>query len=283
MKEEALKLGKNKSIIGVLTHSDIHNNNHSDVAILLLNAGLIHHTGPNRIYVDFARSFAKLGFSSFRFDFSGLGDSSPRRDNLPILEMVIKEPQEIMNELQLKGFNSFILMGICSGAYSSFKTACSDSRVVAAVMLNPQDFLGDPNWMFYAYGQRYVSNSIYRLQAWKNLFTGKINYKRLVMTLWQQVVKGLLFRKNVEVVNAISNVKDEVNGLQEKGTKLLFVISEDDISVIQFSMIFGDDIANLKDQPLVKTVLIPQADHLFTKLSHHQLVVQKINEWLAEF
>ena len=49
-------------------------------AFVFLNAGVVHRVGPNRIYVTAARRLAARGFLSVRFDLSGLGDSSSRRD-----------------------------------------------------------------------------------------------------------------------------------------------------------------------------------------------------------
>src|SRR5262249_27402146 len=45
--------------------------------VLFLNAGAVHRVGPNRMYVDLARSWAEHGLTSLRLDLSGLGDSPP--------------------------------------------------------------------------------------------------------------------------------------------------------------------------------------------------------------
>ena len=53
--------------------------------------------------------------------------------HLPQLEQIVQEPKEIMDRLQQQwGIQQFILVGICSGAYASFKTSCEDDRVLAA-------------------------------------------------------------------------------------------------------------------------------------------------------
>ncbi len=86
MKEHALLLGKDRSLVGILTENgdaDFPGKNEL-TGVLLLNAGLIHHIGPSRIYVKIARMLASMGFIVLRFDFSGIGDSGPRKDKLPV-------------------------------------------------------------------------------------------------------------------------------------------------------------------------------------------------------
>jgi len=51
--------------------------------VLLLNAGLIHHIGPARLWVSLARRFAAAGMRCLRFDLSGLGDSPVRPGSPP--------------------------------------------------------------------------------------------------------------------------------------------------------------------------------------------------------
>ena len=47
----------------------------SSVAVVLLNAGLIHRSGPFRLYTRLARKLAKSGYIVLRFDLPGIGDA----------------------------------------------------------------------------------------------------------------------------------------------------------------------------------------------------------------
>jgi hypothetical protein len=44
-------------------------------AVILLDIATNYHVGPNRMYVEMARKLAPRGYTSLRFDFSGIGDS----------------------------------------------------------------------------------------------------------------------------------------------------------------------------------------------------------------
>ncbi|MGH7928173.1 MAG: alpha/beta hydrolase, partial [Candidatus Binatia bacterium] len=75
MREEALLLGKTRSLVGILTDPPEAKRSTRLPGIILLNAGIIHRVGPNRMHVKIARTLAPMGFVVVRFDFSGIGDS----------------------------------------------------------------------------------------------------------------------------------------------------------------------------------------------------------------
>jgi hypothetical protein len=60
--EEAQLLGKDRDLVGVVTNPAAAEVHSKLPAFLLLNAGSVHHVGPNRLYVKIARRLASLGF-----------------------------------------------------------------------------------------------------------------------------------------------------------------------------------------------------------------------------
>ncbi len=77
MRERAVVFGDPPDLVGVLTEPD---GVCRDRGVIILNAGIIHRVGPNRLHVRMARALASLGFPVLRFDFSGQGDSGRRVD-----------------------------------------------------------------------------------------------------------------------------------------------------------------------------------------------------------
>ena len=56
----------------------------------------------------------------------------------------VSETREVMDYLSAtRSHQRFVLMGICSGAKASFKTACCDPRVIGAVLINAGGHLHD--------------------------------------------------------------------------------------------------------------------------------------------
>ena len=74
MKDEVAVFGEKGSLIGVVSLPDKNREIINGPGIILLNSGLLHRVGPNRLYVKIARNAATSGLVAFRFDLSGIGD-----------------------------------------------------------------------------------------------------------------------------------------------------------------------------------------------------------------
>ena len=113
--ERAVRFGAHGTLIGIVTPPPAGVTPHT--AFAFLNAGVVHRVGPNRMHVTAARRLAARGFLCVRFDLSGLGDSSSRRDATPVDHAVVLETTEVLSTLQREyGVGRFVLAGLCSGA-----------------------------------------------------------------------------------------------------------------------------------------------------------------------
>jgi hypothetical protein len=129
MKERVLRIGKPIPLVGIATEPPEFDSNKP--ALVILNSGVMHHVGACRLSVKIARSVAALGFLAVRFDFSGIGDSEPRRGSDAFEVVSVRECQEVMDYLEkTRGISKFILYGLCSGADASYHTALADARVI---------------------------------------------------------------------------------------------------------------------------------------------------------
>jgi len=282
MQEHATLLGPMRSLVGVITEPPDDLLLPGKVAVLLLNTGLIHHVGPHRLYVQSARALAMSGIVSVRFDLSGIGDSMVRRDNLPIRQLVSREPQEVMDDLARQwGLERFILLGICSGAHGAFKTACTDPRVLGAIMINPLDFAGDSYLAPYILARHYWTRSLFRWQAWSNLFTGRVAYRRLTRVLWHQLTRGI-FGHNRQATSIARGIHADIQGLLDRHVALLFILSEDDVSVDHLRVVLGKDLQATTAADVLQVAMIPAADHLFHRLADQQRVLQVITHWTVQ-
>lgn len=138
MKESVVAFGRAESMVGVLTAPDAPT---AAPTVLFFNAGFVHHVGPGRLAVEVARHLAGAGFSTLRFDFSGIGDSAPRVPPLDAISCGIADAREAMDHLgAAAGAKQFVLMGLCSGARHAHHVAKVDPRVVGCVMLDGYAF-----------------------------------------------------------------------------------------------------------------------------------------------
>ena len=135
IRERAMTMGPH-DLFGILTEPAITS---EAPAIVLLNAGLLHHVGPARLWVDLARTWAAHGFRVLRIDLSGIGDSGAR----PGQPTHLSYPPEALEDIALAvetvspgDPTNVILGGLCAGAYHAIEAGIA-LRTRGACMVNP--------------------------------------------------------------------------------------------------------------------------------------------------
>ena len=269
MREEALLFGKTKSLVGIITDPPPQQKSKGLPGILLLNAGIIHHVGPNRIHVKIARTMAPMGFVVFRFDFSGIGDSKVRDDNLPFEESAVRETREAMDYLNsTRGIERFHLVGISSGAIVSYKTAGRDPRVIGATLINPASY--GEELRSYAKARRYWKNGLSDPKRWLKALTGKANY-RIVGARLRSMSSSR--RKALSVASGIAA---DLRSLIERRVDLRLVYSQGDLGLDCLDVILGKELRLLTKGGKLKLEVIPQADHTCTLLESQERLVKVV-------
>jgi pimeloyl-ACP methyl ester carboxylesterase len=297
MKETALLFGRQQSLVGVLTQPD--GLKTSQPAVILLNAGLIHHVGPNRLYVRLARCLAERGFPVLRFDLAGVGDSGVRVDNLPYEQSITDDARQAMDELAHSyGVERFIFMGHCSGGGQSFLTGIEDDRVVGVVLINPQAERED--WLEYDrkrkvqhyyqnyYGKRVLTDS----SRWRRFFTGQVSYRSVFRNVLKDVLwskfSTALFKVRSKMESRVAkpdpNQERVIQGLKQLGsrqTRVLFIYSAGSSGLERLRVMLGRQFDTVMNVSQVQLSLIEGADHTFTLRGSQERVLQVIADWCA--
>jgi len=142
MREQVLRFGSNNNLVGIFTEPKAEHRILGIPGAIMWNVGIHHRVGPNRVYVDLCRKLANQGYSSLRFDASGLGDSEASRaesgsDN----ERACLDVQAAMKLMAERTKHSqVILVSFCSGTDSAHAVASSDSRVAGLVCIEGYRF-----------------------------------------------------------------------------------------------------------------------------------------------
>jgi pimeloyl-ACP methyl ester carboxylesterase len=241
--------------------------------VLILNAGLIYRGGPGRLSVEFARRAYRTGFSSFRFDLSGIGDSDARAESLTSIENAVADAREAMNMLSAEfGFKRFVLFGLCSGAVHSHFIAWDDSRVVGAVMLDG-----------------------YIFDSPRSALIRKLNRLRPLRRLPQRAVKRLLRKPATQPVSPALASQDEggvlprwperepvekgLEVLKERGVALLHIFTGEWDGYCYEGQL-ADALPSIAYGSLRTERRIPSAEHLYLTAPERELMFGMVARWL---
>lgn len=278
MTEQAIVLSGR--LVGIMTAPSKRPDYGPGPAVILLNSGIIHRVGPGRICVKIARELAAAGFTTLRFDFSGMGDSLVRHDALPFEKSAVEEVQHAMNFLQVKaGSDWFILVGGCSGAYLSLETACHDPRVTGAILINfPITLDGDdsPELADRTAFDYYCNVAPFNFQSWRKFLTGRTNYLKVL-----RAIRFCLIRRLRQPQTTNPNATRLLMNLQhliDRRVRVDFVCSERDPRLNDLRAAGGNDLKQWCSHGAVRLEVIPRSDHNFTSLRDHEQLVRLIRE-----
>jgi pimeloyl-ACP methyl ester carboxylesterase len=273
MKEHALLFGKSRSLVGILTESNGQNNSKRLPAVIILNSGLVHHIGPNRLSVKLARCLAESGFVVFRIDFSGIGDSPASSENMPILERWIKETRAAMDLVaELRGIDRFILLGNCSGAGISFLTAKTDARVAGAVLIN---FQGEKTLLRY-----FLKLVLFNPKAWLRIIKGSVKISFVSNALVSFFHD--FFTPETTQSYGSSEIVADFEILKSRDIDLLLVYSEWDPGLSYFKAKLRKRLSSLSLDRKLKVEVIPGINHDFGLLRGQEDLIRKVSSWASE-
>jgi hypothetical protein len=203
----------------------------ASMCAVLLNPGAIHHIGPNRMWVELARRWAARGVSSVRVDLKALGDSDgdseasrdPAARHAP---ETIDHLRIVLDTLESRGLgSSFMLVGLCSGAYWSIQGALNDERVKSAVTLNPAILIWDPAIRH----MRDLRMSLRTPALWLRALRGDLSFKRLLTVVrWSPNALLTLWRRRLARKDGVDDIEALLDRLRDSQKQIVLAFSEDE-------------------------------------------------------
>jgi pimeloyl-ACP methyl ester carboxylesterase len=260
--ERARRFGDRGGLVGIVTSPGP--GAPASTALVLLNAGVVHRVGPNRMHVEIARGLAALGFLVVRVDLSALGDSESRRDSTPFERAAVLETQDVMSALAEEyGVSQFVTAGLCSGAVVAFNTAVADERVKGAVLINPQGFVSSAEWNAHivskAQARQYWRRKLLSSRSWRQALTGKSQYRFLASLLKRRA--SALVSPNEAVTQVAGTLAAQFGSLETRNVKLLLACSEGDLGLDYLKAILGRGFGR---SGYIETLMLPAGDHSLT-------------------
>jgi hypothetical protein len=280
VKERHVWFGARKSLSGVLTEPVSHAAGRP--AVLLLNAGLLHRVGPNRLYVALARRLAAAGMPVLRFDYSGLGESEPRRDELTLEQSALAEGVEAMDFMQESGLaDRFVPMGICAGAENAQRLAGEDERVVAAVLIDGYAYRTA------GYYLRECARHLLSRRSWGRLMANPLALRGVLgagraapATPTERNPGGLDYERQFPPRAACL---EELQRILARNVELFLIFTGGGMAEFyNHARQFAETFPSLRRHPRLRLEFMKCADHTFTLRKHQDAVLMSIDGWAGK-
>jgi pimeloyl-ACP methyl ester carboxylesterase len=176
IQEKVAVFGEARGLVGILT---LPTGEPAPQAphVVLLSTGILHRVGTSRLWVTLARALGEAGFTTLRFDYSGIGDSERRRDAISMRQSVERDIGEAIGYLnKTRGAERVVLVGLCSGAYDALLAALREPRVVGAVLIDmPGPF---HSWRHTAH---HLLARVLRPASWRNPLRKLLYHSRMLL------------------------------------------------------------------------------------------------------
>jgi pimeloyl-ACP methyl ester carboxylesterase len=283
MTEQIVTFGSHRRLVGILHQPPGLVQAEQKPAILLLNAGILHRVGPNRLYVTIARELAAQGHIVLRFDLFGIGDSLDR-DGSGGSATFFDDTLEAMQLLDERlGATSFMLMGICMGARIALDVASRDPRVTGLVLMEG----------IYVKSLRYHLSRLLEPAKWARVLTGR-NHKMMVLRRKLSKRLGSLRKGEKDtggqrrdgprlLDDREGNRRETLQALLKRNVRILLIFRDGNETAHNYRLVRrGDEIIATETQAGLTVRFIPFADHTFTPLLSQQLLLDAIDEWMGE-
>jgi hypothetical protein len=285
--ERAVWFGAGKTLSGVLTEPA--RSAPGRPAVVLLNAGLLHRVGPNRLYVSLARRLAAAGLPVLRMDYSGLGDSEPRRDELALEQSMLAEGVEALDFLQSSGVaDRFVPMGLCAGAEQSQRLADADGRVVGGVLIDGYAY------RTIGYYLREYARHVLSARSWRALARSPRAARRLLgggkaAAAAGGAGDGARPRVNPGGVTFVREFPPreacltQLERILARKVELYVVFTGGGMAELyNYAGQFETTFPSLRHHPRIRLDFMPLADHTFTLRAHQDALLASIDGWARE-
>ncbi len=103
--------------------------------VLFVHAAGGNRFGPHRMFVELGEKFNRCGYSTFRFDFTGCGDSSGVESKNDIDSEVFDLVNAVRYFIDAGQLEKVVLLGISRGARVCFNAMSSESLALAGMIL----------------------------------------------------------------------------------------------------------------------------------------------------
>lgn len=277
MREKAITFGANKSLVGIYTRPAV--DNPRLPGVILLNSGILHRIGASRLHVTIARMLAELGFPVMRFDFSGIGDSESRRDDLAFEESAPREVQDAMDRMEaVAGCQEFVIFGLCSGADVAFQVGPMDRRITGLIQL---DAVAYRTWKWYVnhYGPRILKPAVWVRfigRALGRLFKSSSQDEKEELDMETHALPTY-----VREFPPMADFAGSLEVLAGRKVKQLYVFTDGMYMDYNYRGQFEEAFSAIDFGDTLQVEYWPDADHIFRGPSPQKRLYATLNEWMC--
>jgi alpha/beta superfamily hydrolase len=281
IRERVVRFGPDNGLAGILT---THRNTVDGLpCVVLVNAGIVHRVGPDRLYVDLARSLAIQGYKVLRFDLAGLGDSEAMTGTHSLEESAVQDILSAVNFLaSTRGVTRFVLAGLCSGANYSLLASFREPRVVGALLIDPTVERTKRSYAVH------IARRLFNLSTLRDLFTFRHTVYRYGLGGPRSVVvahaaagqSGQRAERPAQPAHANAYILTSLNEVLSRGIQLMMVFTGGVNHVYNYERQIYDLLPNVRFGDQLRLMYMPDTDHTVSDAVGRRRLQDAAGAWM---
>lgn len=267
---------RGETLVGML-HSPAHPV--SATGLLVVVGGPQYRVGSHRQFVLMARGLAQAGYSVFRFDYRGMGDSTGSARSFEDVGTDIAAAVDVFlrEQPELQGV---VLWGLCDGASACLMNCGSDRRVLGLILANP--WVRTESSEARARIRHYYLQRLLQRSFWSSVLAGEFRPLRSTGEFLGSLARARtgLSDPRRQGASFIERMRD---GLRAFAAPVFFLISERDLTAREFLELCSQSAAwkALLQRPSARVVRLEDADHTFSSRATLDRVIEECRRWLS--
>lgn len=249
-------------------------------AVLIAVGGPQYRVGSHRQFTLLARSLADAGYTSLRFDYRGMGDSSgaPRTFEEVTHDIAVAIDTLVASQ---PGLKSVVLWGLCDAASAAllYVGETGDPRVTGLCLLNP--WVRSEATLARTHVKHYYTQRLLQISFWKKLLRGDVGASQSLAEFSAKLRQSGASDKDN---SAASYQQRMAAAAQHFAGEILLILSGDDYTAKEFREHCAGSSAwkkVLKSENLSR-IDIAEADHTFSSRVFRDAVNAACVSWLQE-
>lgn len=279
----------------------------TDIGVLLLSPGVKMRLGPQCLYRRMTDAFVRSGFTVFRFDFYGIGDSEGEINETVLADFYnhievgryVADTLDALDWMQRHtGVSKVIASGLCGGAVTGLLAGEHDPRIAGLLGLGITPILASRAADASAYMTVSELNTMRKgyfknlasLTSWVRLLTLQSDYR----TLWRSLIKPIMRKIKAQAPSPAANPAEPDNAnprfppaffrMLESQRSILLIFSGADRLYAEFQEKF---VARYRERlqsfaGRYALHVVPNANHVLSSREWEQEMLDVSTRWLAQ-
>ena len=271
--ETPVRFGHSKSLSGMVCRAKEPT---GKTVVLFLTTAYERHSSWGRMHTELARSLARVGIASLRFDAASVGDSASRPgapEQVLYTNWLEMDVLEAVDYLIGLGFEKIVVAARCSGGYVAFQSALRDDRIKGLVTVNQDAFFWpegkpvDELLKFVPKDFHKYATKLFDFGTLKRIVRGEIQLFAAIRNISSECfrrcanIMAPVFIFDRAQSDAIQKTKAGFKALAKRKVPISLLYAEGDLGLRAIEEVFGKSVEPVIGYDNVKFHTLMNCDH----------------------